>query len=152
MISRILIIEPNPKIANRIKYTLNHEDVQLEVANNFASSLEVITSHSPDVVVIDSETSDFDSENICQLLKNNPTTRHSPVIILDNPSDTEDLSQKDRYDIGDYHLQNNGFVQFCLVELLRFWGYINNTTPDIEPSQDAHTPQQNLNLERVYGI
>ena len=91
--SRILIVDDTP--ANiKILVDLLRKDYTLSVATNGADALAIAASENqPDLVLLDIMMPEMDGYEVCRRLKENPATRHVPVIFVTAMSEVEDETQ-----------------------------------------------------------
>lgn len=134
MKKHILVIEPDQIISGRICGTLGNHDLDVVVETSGTDGLAAIQRHPPDVIILNPDLYDMESELVYLALKRNPRTRHAPVVILTDSDNVQRVLE--RFPIGsvDYHIPRSAFVQYILVELLRCWGYI---------GQSLRLPRQN---------
>lgn len=124
MKKRILIIEPDGAIAGRIAGTLSNHHLDVAVAGCGRAGLQAAHDNPPDILLLNPDLEDMDGEHVYWSLKRDPRTMHAPVIIL---ADTNHVQRVlERFPLGsvEYHLPRSAFVQYILIELLRYWGYI----------------------------
>lgn len=142
MIIHALLVGLDQHLGDRIRHTLSRVNVEVEVTHDGASGLAAALSAPPNVIILDSEISDFDSEELYWQLKCSPETRHVPLIVLTDQAENSMGSIDDQaLTFGDFHLPKNLFVPFALVELLRFMDFI-----EVEPGETLPL------LEREKGI
>jgi len=127
-----LLMGPDTRLGARIRQVLSRLKVRVEVVRDGLSGLAAATSNQPNVIILDPDLPNLDSEKLYWQLKHKPQTRHIPLIVLSDEADGY-LHQPD-LTFGDFHLAKNVFTPFALVELLRFMDFI-----DEEPgSAEAH--------------
>lgn len=80
--NKILIVEDDVESVDLLKYFLKPENYNIEVAINGKDALDVFRRFSPDLVILDVMLPEIDGFSICTTLKNNPETRHVPIIIM----------------------------------------------------------------------
>ena len=76
---KVLIIEDEQNISNFISTVLTANDFDVLVANNGAQALSVITSHCPDLIILDLGLPDMDGGNI---LREERSWSNLPIIVV----------------------------------------------------------------------
>ena len=76
---KVLIIEDEQNISNFISTVLTANDFDVLVANNGAQALSVITSHCPDLIILDLGLPDMDGGNILREVR---SWSNLPIIVV----------------------------------------------------------------------
>ena len=79
---RILIVEDEPDILNLLAFNLEHSGFEIVKAEDGYEALEKVRTHSPDLVLLDLMLPKLDGLTVCKRIKENPGTRHLPVLML----------------------------------------------------------------------
>ena len=90
MTARILVVDdilPNVKLLEA-KLTAEYFDVL--TASDGASALELAEAETPDIILLDVMMPGMDGFEACERLKDNPKTRHIPVVMVTALSDVND--------------------------------------------------------------
>lgn len=82
MPTRILVIEDSPTQALRLKLILEKEGATVETVPNGQEGVERARQEPPDALVLDVNLPDMNGFQVCQQLKESPTTADVPVIML----------------------------------------------------------------------
>ena len=82
MMSKILIVEDEPDIAELLVYNLHQAGFETKTAFNGEDALKHVNIQSPDLILLDLLLPGVDGLDICRILKNNPATADIPVIML----------------------------------------------------------------------
>jgi two-component system phosphate regulon response regulator PhoB len=101
MAKKILVIEDDKDIRETITYAL--EDSQFEViASEDAKILKSLDTIKPDLILLDNWLTDWKSDangqQISKELKNDPKTRHIPVIIVSAVSNIKEIAEAGQAD------------------------------------------------------
>lgn len=88
---RILVVEDEQKIASFIKTGLELETWAVDIASNGESGLDLATSESYDVIVLDLMLPKVSGVDVCRELRQ--TDNHTPVLILTAKGATDDKVQ-----------------------------------------------------------
>jgi len=90
MTARILVVDdilPNVKLLEA-KLTAEYFDVL--TANDGPSALELAAAETPDLILLDVMMPEMDGFEVCERLKDNPKTRHIPIVMITALSDVND--------------------------------------------------------------
>lgn len=82
MMSKILIVEDEPDIAELLAYNLHQAGFETITAFNGEDALRHVNKRSPDLILLDLLLPGVDGLEICRMLKGNPMTADIPVIML----------------------------------------------------------------------
>jgi CheY-like chemotaxis protein len=88
--ARILVIDDDEGITEVIQIVLESEGYEVEVSPD-GKRLEQ-TEVLPDLILLDLRLIGQNGLELCQALKNNPTTAHIPIILLSANADTGSLA------------------------------------------------------------
>lgn len=79
---RILIVEDEPDILNLLAFNLENSGFEVIKAEDGYEALEKVRRESPDLVLLDLMLPKMDGLTVCRRIKENPGTRHLPVLML----------------------------------------------------------------------
>ncbi|MCS6861833.1 MAG: response regulator [Abditibacteriales bacterium] len=79
---RILVIDDDPAIVRAITINLQSVGYEALVAHDGADGLRKIVTGEPDLIILDIMMPEIDGFEVLKMLRDNPTTRHIPVIML----------------------------------------------------------------------
>ncbi|MBB6112578.1 response regulator [Mucilaginibacter lappiensis] len=114
MAKKILVIEDDKDIRDTIVYVLEEEGYEV-IASDNARILKKVNDLEPDLILLDNWltdwTSDLSGQQLSKALKNNPTTKHIPVILVSAINNLKEIAQAGEAD---------GYIQkpFDLTELI----------------------------------
>jgi len=80
--SRILVVEDEQDLQQVLEYNLRQAGHEVTVTQLGAEGLKLARELSPDVVLLDLMLPDVSGTEVCKQLKNDPSTRGMPVIML----------------------------------------------------------------------
>jgi cyclic di-GMP phosphodiesterase len=80
--AHVLVVEDDAVNARLMNRLLTAEGYTVQVAGDGESALEAIAANRPDVVLLDVQLPGIDGFVVCQSIKQNPTTRLLPVILV----------------------------------------------------------------------
>ena len=79
---RIVVVDDEEAMANLLKLELESEGFSVSLAHNGKSGLELIRTTRPDLAILDVMIPEIDGYEVLKLLKNDPSTRNIPVVML----------------------------------------------------------------------
>lgn len=82
MSHKILIVDDDVDSLKLIGLMLQRQGYQVGVANTGGQALSKIDSDQPDLVILDVMMPDMNGYEVCRRLRNNPNTRHIPIIMF----------------------------------------------------------------------
>ena len=80
--ARILVVEDEPDIAALIAYQLTREGFRVETAATGTEALAAVGREIPDLVVLDRMLPGISGDEVLSQLKSEPSTMHTPVLLL----------------------------------------------------------------------
>ncbi len=89
--AKILIVEDEEDILELISYNLAKEGYQVTGVPTGEDMLKRVRSDLPDLVVLDLMLPGVDGLEVCKLLKNDPKTRHVPIVMLTAKGEEADI-------------------------------------------------------------
>jgi len=88
--NRILIVDDEPMNVDLLEAMLTDEKYDVIGANNGSEALEKATELFPDLILLDITMPGMDGYQITRKLKDGPTTRHIPIVLLTALNGVED--------------------------------------------------------------
>lgn len=82
MRKRIHVVEDDEDIRFIIDFILKDANFEVELSATASHFREAIKTSKPDLFLLDIMLPDGDGRDICQSLKNDPDTKHIPVIMM----------------------------------------------------------------------
>jgi two-component system phosphate regulon response regulator PhoB len=79
---RILVVDDEPDALELIEFNLKSAGFDVSSADNGTEALRKAREQSPDLVVLDLMLPEVDGLEVCKLLRRDPVTRGTPVIML----------------------------------------------------------------------
>ena len=79
---RILVVDDEMDILELIRHSLSKEGFEVHIAANGAQALEQTTKIKPEIILMDVMMPIMDGMEACRQLKENPETKHIPVVFL----------------------------------------------------------------------
>jgi len=82
-LNKILIVDDEPDIRNVVQITLDISgDLDSDLCDSGAATIEYLTSHLPDLILLDVMMPGMDGPETLKQLKSNPKTANIPVIFM----------------------------------------------------------------------
>jgi DNA-binding response OmpR family regulator len=88
---RILVIEDEPEIGAVLEYNLAREGYRVAVLGDGEEGLERVIGDAPDLVLLDLMLPGLDGLEVCRRLKEDPTTRAIPIIMVTAKGEESDV-------------------------------------------------------------
>lgn len=87
---RILVVEDQDSIRRMIEALVQARGYQVTAVSSGAKAIDVALTDAPDIVLLDLNLpGQYDGFDVCQRLRNEPTTRAVPVVIISAMDDDE---------------------------------------------------------------
>lgn len=88
---RVLIVDDSPTQARQLALVLQLAEFQVEVASNGKSALQALEAEPFDLVMSDVLMPDINGYELCQIIKESPKWKATPVILLTTLNDVDDI-------------------------------------------------------------
>jgi DNA-binding response OmpR family regulator len=105
--SSILIIEDNPMTLDVFKTKLEIEGYHVNLASDGIAGLEKALTINPDLVLLDLRLPRLNGLEVLAGLRKNPKTIKTPIIILSNWEDEEEIKKARELGANDFLLKSN---------------------------------------------
>lgn len=92
----VLIVDDESDVVTMLERTLSPEGIEVYCAYDGLAALDIAATDRPDVIVLDIMMPMMSGYEICRQLKDNPETKHIPVLCLTSAhsADVRDKCQK----------------------------------------------------------
>jgi DNA-binding response OmpR family regulator len=117
MPKRILVVDDDVKIREIITFALSRHNYEVTVAENGVQLQEILASLTPDLIILDVMMPGSDGYHLFSQLRQNPSTRHTPVIIM--TAHAEKIYERISIDLGASEHITKPFHPLELVEKVR---------------------------------
>ena len=87
----ILIVEDSSVNGKLCEKLLNKNGFDTAVCTDGESAIEFVHTNSPDLILLDIVMPGIDGFEFCNAMKNNPATKHTPIIFLSSMNDEESI-------------------------------------------------------------
>lgn len=88
---KILVVEDEEDILELIRYNMEKSGYNVIEAMTGESALEQVRTEHPELVLLDLMLPGIDGLEVCKSLKNNPRTRHIPIVMLTARGEESDI-------------------------------------------------------------
>jgi two-component system, response regulator len=141
----ILLIEDNPEdveitlrafhkhhIANKIHVVRDGEEA-LECLFSTGRYVEGSPCQNTRLILLDLKLPKVDGLEILQKVKNDPRTRHIPVVVLTSSREEEDLAKSYNYGVNSYVVKPVDFAQFsdAVRQVGLYWMLLNHVPAEL---------------------
>lgn len=79
---KVLVVDDHADIRRLIRLTLDFEDFEVREASDGPGALAVLQDWTPDAILIDVMMPGMDGFTLCRTIRDQPATRHIPVLFL----------------------------------------------------------------------
>jgi diguanylate cyclase (GGDEF)-like protein len=86
---RILLVDQRPESLESLQGQFGKEAL-IEIAGDGEAALAAVERLLPDLVLVDVETPELDGYEVCRNVKNNPTSRDIPIVLINPRADEDD--------------------------------------------------------------
>ena len=95
----ILIVDDEPDIRNLLRQEISEAGFLVKEAINGKEGIERIRQAQPDLVILDIMMPEMNGFDVAAILKNDPATKHIPIIVVSITDDKKRIAQLgiDRY-------------------------------------------------------
>jgi len=90
---RILVVEDEESLLKLESILLTSKGYEVRGATNGQEALDMLADANPDLILLDIMLPNMDGFEVCRRIKENPETRHIPVIMLTAKKSREDMTK-----------------------------------------------------------
>jgi CheY-like chemotaxis protein len=91
--NRILVVEDEESLLKLESILLSSKGYSVTGVMDGRSALEEVKANQPDLVILDIMLPELDGFEVCRQIKEDPETRHIPVLILTAKKNSQDLAR-----------------------------------------------------------
>ena len=113
----VLVVDDNPDLTDFLKKSLGEYFKRVVIASDGAEALQLIRSHTPDIIVSDVMMPRMNGYELCKSIKEDITISHIPIILLTARDDQQ--SQLSGYKNGADAYLTKPFEIEMLMEIIR---------------------------------
>jgi DNA-binding response OmpR family regulator len=82
MAKRVLVVDDEPNIVMSLRFLMEREGFQVEVAPTGEAALAALNQQPADLVLLDVMMPELDGFEVCQRIRNNPAWHKTKVVML----------------------------------------------------------------------
>lgn len=82
MAKRVLVVDDEPNIVMSLRFLMEREGFEVEVAPTGEAALEALGDQPADLVLLDVMMPELDGFEVCQRIRDNPAWRRTKVVML----------------------------------------------------------------------
>jgi len=90
---KILVVEDEESLLKLESILLTSKGYDVQGATNGQEALDLLADVQPDLILLDIMLPNMDGFEVCRRIKENPETRHIPVIMLTAKKSREDMAK-----------------------------------------------------------
>lgn len=79
---RVLIVDDDPAILDIVQDFLQEQGFTVQTADNGEEGLRLALENPPDLIVLDVDLPDVKGYDVCKRIRESPTARHTPILML----------------------------------------------------------------------
>ena len=100
--ARVAIIEDDQMIAQMYRMKFEADGFVVDLAEDGRAGVEMVLQSPPDLLLLDLTLPELDGKDILKMMRQNPATHQTPVIVLTNLEAPELPTQLASFGIADY--------------------------------------------------
>jgi DNA-binding response OmpR family regulator len=89
----LLIVDDEDGVRSLVRITLDHEGYEIFEASEGEEALRLVRAHHPDLVLLDVMLPDISGIEICRIVKQDPATSSTTVVMLTAKAQSADLGE-----------------------------------------------------------
>ena len=109
---KLLLVEDDTDASSFIKYVLEQEEFDVQVAQTAGEAREALAGRPADLVVIDRGLPDGDGIELCREMRGRPGLAHTPVMFLTARKTPADIEDGFAAGADDYLAKPFSFIEF----------------------------------------
>ena len=102
MQKKILIVEDEESLLKLESILLTTKGYMVKGATTGPAALEAVAEEPPDLILLDIMLPELDGFAVCEQIKQNPATRHIPVVLLTARKTPEDVARGEEVGADQY--------------------------------------------------
>ncbi len=91
--NRILVVEDEESLLKLESILLSSKGYNVTGVMDGKSAVQEITTNKPDLVILDIMLPELDGFEVCRIIKENPDTRHIPIVMLTAKKNSQDFAR-----------------------------------------------------------
>lgn len=90
---KLLIVDDEDGVRSLVRITLDHGDYEILEATGGEEALRLVRAHHPELVLLDVMLPDMSGIEICRILKGDPDTSSTTIVMLTAKAQVADLGE-----------------------------------------------------------
>lgn len=99
---KVLIIDDDKDLTDLYEHMFKKENFEVYVTNKGSDSLEIANKVKPDIIILDIVMPKIDGFEVFKAIRKDPTLKKTPVIVLSNLSQEEEIREAFAYKAAKY--------------------------------------------------
>jgi len=128
---RVLIVEDDPAIIELLRFLLEQEGLEVEVARDGLEALDRMVTWSPDLVLLDLRLPKLEGMDVLWEIRQNPKWNNTPVVIISVDSSPQTMLQGWRLGVDSYFIKP--FDPDELLRVVRRIFSVSQPEPSLNP-------------------
>ncbi len=104
---KVVIVEDEKMLADMYATKLAMEGFEAQKANDGATGFELVKQTKPSIVLLDIIMPKIDGFGVLKMIKDDPTLKDIPVVLLTNLGQDEDIKKGKQLGAADYFIKSN---------------------------------------------
>lgn len=89
---RIIVVDDDEEVLDTIELVLEIGGYEVEPLSDAEGIHETVSSFNPDLIILDIVLGKIDGRTICAEIKNNPKTKHIPILMMSGLYKADEIS------------------------------------------------------------
>ena len=104
---KILIVEDDSFLKNLESAKFTHEGFEVVTTSSEKETVEMLPTIHPDIILLDLMLPDVDGLSLLEKIRNNETTKTTPIIVFSNVADENQTKRALEMGANDFMLKSN---------------------------------------------
>lgn len=149
-LQRLLIVEDNDELRNYLAHTLS-DDYTIQTCSNGKKALTIIKEYMPELIISDIMMPEMQGDELCNIIKNDITTSHIPIILLTALNDEKNILEGLQIGADEYIVKpfNIGILKATIANLLTNRALLKSkyANLDVNEEEDGKSPNCTTDLD-----
>ncbi|MGQ9463640.1 MAG: response regulator transcription factor [Candidatus Fervidibacter sp.] len=128
---RVLVVEDDPAIIELLRFLLEQEGLEVEVAHDGLEALDQLEVSTPDLVLLDIKLPKLEGTDVLWEMRQNPKWSDIPVVVISVDSSYQTMLQGWRLGVDSYFVKP--FDPDELMRVIRRILFVSRPEPSLNP-------------------
>ncbi|MGQ9729311.1 MAG: response regulator transcription factor [Candidatus Fervidibacter sp.] len=128
---RVLVVEDDPAIIELLRFLLEQEGLEVEVAHDGLEALDQLEVSTPDLVLLDIKLPKLEGTDVLWEMRQNPKWSDIPVVVISVDSSYQTMLQGWRLGVDSYFVKP--FDPDELMQVIRRILFVSRPEPSLNP-------------------